>query len=260
MITGTGIHSGSTCRVNLHRSQGPLAFRRGTTTLPAEVGAVVSTERCVVLGEGATRVAMVEHLLAALRICGFWSGVIVEVDGEELPILDGSALPWLEEISQLGPPPPAPPPLEPSRPLRVSIGDSVAEAVPGPGEIDVNIDYSHPAIGRQRWRGGPDEWVELLDARTFGFMAEVEMLRAAGLASAASTENAIVFDDTGPLDGPLRYADEPVRHKALDLLGDLTLLGRPVAADLRVSRGSHRLHLNLMRQLLHHHMPQDALA
>lgn len=260
MISGIGIHSGETCRVRLHRASGPLIFRRGAATIPAAVGAVVATDRCVVLAEGTTRVAMVEHLLAALRTAGFWSGVVVEVDGGELPILDGSARPWVEEIALLGPPPPEPHPLEPTRPLRVSIGDAVAETLPGPGDIDVNIDYAHPAIGRQRWCGGPDSWQELLDARTFGFMAEVETLRAAGLASAASTENAIVFDDDGPLDGPLRHADEPVRHKALDLLGDLTLLGRPVAADIRVSRGSHRLHVNLMRQLLHYHSPQDTLA
>lgn len=249
MIAGVGIHSGNTCRVRLHRAEGPIRFRRGLTEIPASVDSVSSTERCVTLSAEGAGVALVEHLLAALHVAGYWRGVVAEVEGEELPILDGSALPWLEEIERLGPPPPAPAALLPEREL--DLADGSVQVTPGEREIDVRVDYPHPAIGAQRWRGGPDCWRELLNARTFGFLAELESLRRVGLAFGADTENAIVFDDNGPLE-PLRYADEPVRHKALDLLGDLVLLGRPLQASVRIERGSHALHVNLMRHLLRH--------
>jgi UDP-3-O-[3-hydroxymyristoyl] N-acetylglucosamine deacetylase len=257
VIAGVGIHSGTTSRVRLHCSEGPLRFRRGTTEIPAEVDRVASTNRCVVLAAGTARVATVEHLLAALISSGFWSGVLIEVEGDELPILDGSAGPWLEEIVGLGEPPAAPEPLTLTHPTRVALGASIAEAAPGPSGLDVNVEYAHPAIGRQRWAGGPDRWSELLHARTFGFLSELQALREAGLASGAGTGNAIVFDESGPL-GPLRHVDEPVRHKALDLLGDLALLGRPLRATVRVSRGSHGLHVELMRHLLRDPTPQEA--
>lgn len=220
---------------------------------------MVSTERCVVLAAGAARVATVEHLLAALALAGFWSGVVVEADSDELPILDGSAVPWSEEIAGLGEPPVAPAPIEPAQPLSVSLGSASAELIPGASALDVSVEYPHPAIGRQRWYGGPECWHELLDARTFGFLAELQTLHAAGLAAGADTENAIVFDDDGPL-RPLRHVDEPVRHKALDLLGDMALLGRPLSAEVRVYRGSHRLHVNLMRHLLRLQPHQEATA
>jgi UDP-3-O-[3-hydroxymyristoyl] N-acetylglucosamine deacetylase len=249
VVVGVGIHSGKRCRVRLHRAEGPLRFRRGAAEIPARVESVVSTERCVVLSEKAARVATVEHLLAALSAAGHWTGVVVEADAEELPILDGSALPWDEEIERLGAPEAAPEPLSTADPVRFRSGESVAELLPGPPRLDVSVDFPHPAIGRQSWSGGPESWHEVLGARTFGFLAELDSLRTAGLASGAGTENAIVFDDSGPL-GPLRYVDEPVRHKALDLLGDLALLGRPLHATVRVERGSHRLHLNLMHSYL----------
>lgn len=257
MIAGVGIHGGRACRVSLHLDDGPLRFRRRGVEIPARVEAVAGTDRCVVLASGSTRVAMVEHLLAALTVSGFWSGVVAEVDGDELPILDGSAVPWCEEIAGLGEPPPAPAPLVATAPVRIDIDSASAELAPGAPTLDVHVDFPHPALGRQRWTGGPAEWAELLDARTFGFLSELESLRRAGLAIGASTENAIVFDDVGPL-GPLRHADEPVRHKALDLLGDLALLGRPLWASLRVKRGSHRLHVNLMRHLSRLPQPQEA--
>lgn len=252
MIEGVGIHSGRPARVHLHRVDGPIRFKRGSTEIPARLDAVASTERCVVLARDRVTVAVVEHLLAALHAVGFWSGVLIEVDSDELPILDGSALPWREEIDRLGDPPAAPAPLVLTEPVSARIGSSVAELVPGRSRLDVGVDYDHPAIGRQRWRGEPGEWRELLDARTFGFLSELEGLRAAGLAHGASSENAIVFSESGPL-GTLRHHDEPVRHKALDLLGDLALLGRPLQAGVRVERGSHRLHVILMRNLLTNH-------
>ena len=249
MIHGVGIHSGRSCRVRLHREAGPIRFRSGSTQIPARLEYVTSTERCVTLAAEGVQVALVEHLLAALHVAGHWSGVLIEVEGGELPILDGSALPWFEALTELGAAEPPPPPLVVEE--TIELPGQAARLAPGERSIDVSVDYPHPAIGAQRWSGRPEEWAGLLDARTFGFLAELEGLKAMGLAFGADTENAIVFDDDGPL-GPLRYPDEPVRHKALDLLGDLALLGRPLEASIRVHRGSHRVHVNLMRQLLQH--------
>lgn len=259
MISGIGIHSGVNCTVRLHRSDGPLRFRRGRQEIMADLGSIASSDRCVVLGSGGARVATVEHLLAALSCSGFWSGVVVEASADELPVLDGSALPWLAEVGKLDEAPAPPAPLEPAAAVRVAAERSIAELLPGGPLLDVAVDYPHRAIGCQSWIGGPERWRELLPARTFGFLEELESLKAAGLAAGANVENAIVFDDNGPL-GPLRFSDEPVRHKALDLLGDLALLGRPLNAIVRVTRGSHRLHVNLMRSLLQDQPQPGAMA
>lgn len=248
-VTGVGVHSGVTCSVRLHRAEGPLRFRRAGTLVDAHVSRVASTDRAVTLSADGERVSLVEHLLAALRISGFYQGVVIEASAEELPILDGSARPWLEAIAELGEPPPAPSALVPSAALKVTRGASSARVEPGPEQLSCHIDFEHPAIGRQRWSGEPRSYPELLAARTFGLLAEAEALVGRGLARGASLEHAIVFGDDGPL-RPLRFEDEPVRHKALDALGDLALLGRPLGATLQIERGSHALHHALMLALL----------
>lgn len=197
---------------------------------------------------------MVEHLFAALHVRDVWSGLLIEVEGDELPILDGSAAPWDEALASLGPFPLPPDALEATAEVRH--GDAVARLERGPRELAASITFPHPAIGTQRWSGGPDRWMELLAARTFGFAAEAEALRAAGLARGAGAQNAIVFDDHGPTQ-PLRFPDEPVRHKALDALGDLYLLGRPFAGRLHLERAGHELHGRLVRALSD---PRDASA
>ncbi len=249
MVSGLGLHSGAECRVRLHRSRGPIRFRRDGDHVDARVANVVSTDRAVTLASDRARVALVEHLLGALRIAGFHEGVVVEASAEELPILDGSAEPWLEPIADLGDPPPPPPPLTLDRELVVRSGGSEARAVPGSECLECVIDFDHPAIGRQAWRGGPADYRDLAGARTFGLLAEARELMARGLVRGASLEHAIVFDDDGPL-RPLRSQDEPVRHKALDALGDLSLLGRPLAAAVTIQRGSHALHHALMLAIL----------
>ncbi len=244
-----GLHGGAQCSVRLHRSDGPLRFLRGGSYVEAHVSRVSSTDRAVTLAEAGARVSLVEHLLAALRVSGFFSGVVIEASADELPILDGSALPWLEPIAELGEPPPPPPPLVPPEEVVVVSGSSVARAVPGPERLSCLIEFEHHAIGRQAWTGGADDYRDLLAARTFGLLSEAQALVGRGLARGASLEHAIVFDDDGPL-RPLRFEDEPVRHKALDALGDLALLGRPLGASLAIERGSHALHHSLMLALL----------
>jgi UDP-3-O-[3-hydroxymyristoyl] N-acetylglucosamine deacetylase len=250
-VDGIGLFSGAAVSVYLHRVQGATTFRLGRTLVPADVSSVLATPRCVVLGLDGARVAQVEHLLAALRVQGFWSGVLIEVDGPELPILDGSATPWLEPIAALGAPPPPPDPITLTAPVRLAVGPTTVAAEPGDALVDVTIDFDHPAIGAQRWTGGPDRYGELLAARTFALEHEVRALDEAGHLRGAAPGRGILFGVQGPNDA-LRSPDEPVRHKALDLVADLALLGRPLTARLRVDRGSHDAHVTFMRHLRSH--------
>jgi len=247
-VRGRALHSGADCTVRFFRRDGPVAFRRAGTDIPARAGQVVSTERSTTLGQAGKTVGTVEHLLAALSIRGWWSGLLVEVSAAELPILDGSAAEWLATLDTLGPPPAAPLPFRPAGPVRVAAGGGSAAALPGSGRLSVRIDYPHPLIGVQEWSGTPMEYASLAAARTFGFLADMPELEKRGLARGATTDNCIVYDEQGTL-GPAPAADEPVRHKALDALGDLYLLGRPLEADVRIACGSHALHLRLVTEL-----------
>lgn len=258
VVAGHALHSGAYSRVRLVREDGPLRFRRGRATIPARVENVADTRRATTLAAEGARVSLVEHLLAALHIAGFWQGVLIEVEADELPILDGSSAPWLEAARELGAPPPPPAALALASALEHRAGDTLLRLTPGERELCVTVAYDHPAIGHQRWSGGPERYAELADARTFGFLREAEALRRAGLAKRADLENAIVFADEGPL-APLRHADEPVRHKALDALGDLALLGRPLAGRLEVMRGSHASHVAFLREVLAAANAEDAV-
>ncbi len=246
--TGHGVHGGRPCTVTLHRREGPVVLRRAGREIAPRHDHVIDTRGCTVLGDDGVRAAMVEHLLAALQVRGVWSGLLIELDADELPILDGSARPWDEALAALGPFPPAPAAVAVEGEARHDDGVH-ATMTAGPPSLTVTIDFDHPAIGRQSWRGAPDAWPELLAARTFGFARDEAALRAAGRAVGVEPgANAIVFDDDAAM-VPLRFADEPVRHKALDALGDLYLLGRPFAGQLEVLRGGHGLHHALVSEL-----------
>jgi UDP-3-O-[3-hydroxymyristoyl] N-acetylglucosamine deacetylase len=247
-LSGAGIHSGVQCTVRLLRSDSPVQFIRAGHRIPATGEAVVATRHCTTLGAGASRVAMVEHLLAALHAAGFWSGVTIEVTADELPILDGSARPWLDLITGLGEPPRLPQPLRPGNAVQVTAAGGSASYRPGDTRLEVNVDFPHPAIGRQSWAGGPADYGSVLGARTFGFLADFEQLRANGLAGGANLDNALVFGEHEALQ-PQRFSDEPVRHKVVDALGDLFLLGAPLAGEVSISSGSHTLHHALVTKL-----------
>jgi UDP-3-O-[3-hydroxymyristoyl] N-acetylglucosamine deacetylase len=236
-----------------------VRFLRNGVEIPAVLSSVIATPRSTILGKDNEKVIMVEHLLAALHVAGWWEGLLIEVSDDELPMLDGSATGWAEEVRGLGVPP------------AVFWGWSVAKSFeagehprqssllpflavePGRTALTVSIDFDHPAVGQQTWQGTPEMFPELLSARTFGFLKDYEMLRKQGLAFHASLENAIVFDENGSL-SPLRFKDEPVRHKALDVLGDFFLLGKPLSGRLEVARGSHAAHVTFMKQLLAHNI------
>lgn len=257
-VTGIGIHSGQRTTVTLHRTTEPLAFLVGQTIIPASYEFVSETRRATTLAMGGAEVHMVEHLLAALAIRGYYHGVLIEVDGPEIPILDGSAREWDELLAMFDAPSPPPAPIVLTAEHTVEDGASRIQAGPGTGEWCVQIDFPHPNIGQQRWCGNQESFPELLDARTFGFYNELTMLREHGLAHGASTDNVLVFTDDGTLNAP-RGANEPVRHKALDFVGDLALLGRPVHGLGTVVRGSHALHHQFVRVLAKTYLTTEAM-
>ena len=187
-----------------------------------------------------------EHLLAALAGTGVSQAELL-VDGEEIPLLDGSGLPWVEAIGEAGIcsrgerlEPPLPP-----LPVTLHQGESFVVALPADRlRLAAAIDFPQAAIGRQLYALDltPESFVaEIAPARTFGFREQVEQLLAAGLIRGGALDNALVCDGDGWVNPPLRFADEPVRHKLLDLLGDLALVGLP-RAHVFAYRGSHGLH------------------
>ncbi len=196
-----------------------------------------------------------EHILAALYSCGV-DNVFVEIDNLEVPILDGSAQPFLQMLNRAG--------LRRLRrrrtylkvikPLEVSEGDRRIGIYPcDEFRVSCFVDYAHPKVGRQEIeiRVNRESFTrELATARTFGFMSDFEELRAMGLIRGGSLENAIVLSADDILNGPVRFPDEFVRHKALDLIGDLALLGRPLKARVVAHKAGHALHTQLVTRLL----------
>ncbi|MFM7322825.1 MAG: UDP-3-O-acyl-N-acetylglucosamine deacetylase [Armatimonadota bacterium] len=255
LVAGAGIHTGAQCAVRLTPASVGTGYHfrhPGTTGFRANPGSVVDTRRCTVVADGDTRVSTVEHLLSACAGLGI-DDVSIEVDGPELPILDGSALPWVELLREAGT---TGEPAEAPR-LRETIevvGDDGAFAIAAPNRtrpvLDVHIDFDHPVVGKQRARAGArtDYARDIAPARTFGFREEVDRLLAAGLAQGASLENAVVVEATG-YSVALRFRNEPARHKLLDLIGDLALAGPLPRASIVAHRPSHRLNNALARAL-----------
>ena len=256
--TGIGLHSGQTTTVTLRPWDQPgffiLGDVPGSEPVRLEPSQVRDSQLCTTLDFGARRVATVEHLLAALAGCGL-SHVAIELSGDEVPLLDGSALGWVEAIAEAGlqratTPRPAPPELQQA--VVLHRGASVITATPADRfQLIGVIDFPQPAIGRQQFSLAltPQAFVDqIAPARTFGFRDQVEQLRAAGLIQGGALDNALVCDGDQWLNPPLRFPDEPVRHKLLDLIGDLALVGFPQAQVL-VYRGSHGLHTDLAAAL-----------
>jgi UDP-3-O-[3-hydroxymyristoyl] N-acetylglucosamine deacetylase/3-hydroxyacyl-[acyl-carrier-protein] dehydratase len=214
----------------------------------------VLTERRTQLGTGDGAIHTVEHVLAAVAGAEV-DDVTIELDGPEPPIMDGSAVAFLEALSSAG--------TSAQRgqaqyltlrsPVRVVDGESVYEAHPSETlDLSVSIEFPHPLIGYQQCRYSvtPDVFArEIAPARTFGFVREVDALRSRGLIRGGSTENAIVLDDAGVVENSLRWPDEFVRHKALDCVGDLALAGRRVRARVVAYKPSHRGTILLVREL-----------
>ena len=260
-LEGIGLHLGVQCKLTFQpaRSRQGIIFRRtdcpGLPKIRAHVSEVSSSERRTQLGKGDHAVHTVEHVLAAVSGMGI-DDITIDMDGPEPPILDGSAAPFLTALSEAGLASVEGEPefLHLTEPVRIIDGASVYEAYPFDGlELDVTIEFPHPLIGKQsrRFTVTRDSFAsELSRARTFGFVHEVESLRAKGLIKGASLDNAVVLDDSDILSGDLRWSDEFVRHKAMDCIGDLALAGSKVRARIVAVKPSHRGTVTLVREMV----------
>ncbi|MFQ5513380.1 MAG: UDP-3-O-acyl-N-acetylglucosamine deacetylase [Myxococcota bacterium] len=260
--TGIGLHSGRPAEIVLSpaapgtgilfvRTDGGREIR-----FPARAEWVVDTRLATSLGTPGLRLSTVEHLIAALRGMGV-DNCTIEVFGPELPIMDGSAAPFVYLIRQAG--------LRPQkrmrrrlvirRPVEVREGKRWVRAIPSRSfKLSLTIDYPHPAIGREFLHVGPLQPSvfehEIAPARTFGFLAEVQAMQSRGLALGGSLQNAIVLDDERVLNpNGLRFPDEFVRHKMLDMIGDLALLGLPLQGHVKAMRSGHALNQALVAEL-----------
>ena len=224
----------------------------------ATADAVIATEFATVLGDGeGPLVSTAEHVLAALRGMGV-DNAVIEVDGPEVPIMDGSAAPFVAAIDQAGIVTQSAVRrfIQVLKPVQVAIGDSFGELRPFAGgfRAEVEIDFVNPLIGRQSYTfdlNAENFRREISRARTFGCMNDVARLWSAGFALGASFENSVVFDETRLLNAEgLRFSDECARHKVLDAVGDLALAGLPLLGAYRSVRGGHKLNHAVLTELL----------
>lgn len=253
-IEGVGLHSGQPARLRLlpapagHGRRFQRMDLPGQPEIPAHIDQVRDTFLATTLGQSPASVSTVEHLLAACVICGV-DNLQVQVWGSELPVLDGSAAPFMDRFTSLTPQSAAPV-LEILAPVEVRLGARAARILPSPElRLELAIDFEHPAIGRQSLSLGPQDFASVATARTFGFAEQIQALHQAGRALGGSLDNALVFDASGPVNAP-RMADEPVRHKALDLLGDLALVGARLQGRVVSERPGHALTQALLTELM----------
>ena len=260
-ITGTGVHSGAPVSIILYPADGDTGLRfllsngdSESTEITADQRYVTGVTLCTVLGDGnGASVATVEHLLAALRGLGV-DNALIEIDGNEVPIMDGSASRFVEAIDEVGLAELDAPRrfLKVLKPVSVEDAGAYGELTPYNGfHLDIEIDFDTKLIGTQRIEIdlNPGSFRrEIARARTFGFMKDVERLWAAGLALGASLENTVAIGDDRIINREgLRFADEFVRHKALDAVGDLALAGAPILGSFRSRRGGHRLNALVLK-------------
>ncbi|MGR6468959.1 UDP-3-O-acyl-N-acetylglucosamine deacetylase [Rhizobium sp. PAMB 3182] len=265
-ISGAGVHSGKPVSITFNPAEAGtgVIFQRmhadgSSTELKAVSSQVGNTDFCTVLGfSSAHSVATVEHVMAAIYALGL-DNVVIECDGAEMPIMDGSSRMFIEAIEEVG--------IvnlgvkrryiRVLKPVRYEEGQSWSEFLPYDGtRFEVEIEFDTPLIGRQKWEGNLTAQTfkdELCAARTFGFMRDVERLWAAGLALGSSLENSVVISDDHTVINPegLRYpVDEFVRHKTLDAVGDLALAGAQFIGCYRSYRGGHKMNAKALKALL----------
>ena len=269
-ITGIGLHSGIYTTVELQpaRAGSGLTFVRSDLDglrIPALQASTTALDYATTVGKDDVQVGTVEHLLSALMACGI-TDVDIRIDGPEVPIIDGSAVPFMHLIDAAGVRelPSEVAVLRLREPIEIVDGDKSIRMTPANRLIiKYKIDFNHPVIGRESFHFdfGHDNFLrKIAPARTFGFMRDVEKLRAAGLARGGSVENAVVLDDRGVVNGPLRFKDEFVRHKILDLVGDLALIGRPIVGEITAYRAGHALHSRFVEKVLEAAAAQEDAA
>ena len=257
---GIGVHSGSPVSVTIGPAEinSGFIFTRADREVAAIAASVIATDFATVLGDDqGPLVSTAEHVLAALRGMGV-DNATIEVDGPEVPIMDGSAAPFVDAIDQAGivQQNAARRFIEVLKPVQVEMGESFGELRPHAGgfRAELEIDFANSSIGRQAYAFDLDAGSfrrDICRARTFGCVSDVNKLWSAGYALGASLENSVVFDDTRVLNTEgLRYADECVRHKVLDVVGDLALAGLPLIGLYRSVRGGHKLNHAVLTALM----------
>ncbi len=267
--TGVGLHSGISTNVRIlpaEAGSGRYFVRVDLPDLPiipAQVAAVSQTMLSTQLGKDLACIRTVEHLLAALAGMGV-DNARIELDGPEVPLLDGSARLWSQNIAQVGLVSQTllggEPPLVIKEPIWVYQGDAFVGAIPASEtRFSYGIDFELPAIGNQwhSWsqvgdveNSSADFATEIAPARTFGLLHQIEHLQRSGLIKGGSLDNALICGNDGWINPPLRFANEPVRHKILDLVGDLSLMGIFPIAHFLAYKASHNLHIQLAQKIL----------
>ena len=261
-VTGIGIHSGKKVTMKLHPAEADCGIQFKRTDLPnaevlkATAQTVGATENNTTIGSGMNAVHTVEHLLSVLYGLGI-NNVFIEIDGPEVPIMDGSGASFVFLLKETGIAT-----LNKSKeflvvlePVKVEVGDKWAMIEPSSRLIiDSTIVFQHPIIKTQRkvFEFSCENYIsEISRARTFGMLRDVDMLKRKGLAKGGSLDNAVVLDDFKVMnqDG-LRFGDEFIRHKILDTVGDISLLGYEIAGKITTYKSGHNLHNLLCRKLL----------
>ncbi|MEM6254613.1 MAG: UDP-3-O-acyl-N-acetylglucosamine deacetylase [Cyanobacteria bacterium P01_D01_bin.156] len=256
---GVGLHLGQMTQVTIlpapvHSGRYFVRTDLASEVIPAHVSAVTQTRLSTQLGSDRAQVRTVEHLLAALWALGV-DNARIEIDGPEIPLMDGSSLDWCQSIRLVGTVEQAAERVVPElhSPVIVQDGDAYVMALPASqSRFSYGIDFPVSAIGNQwhSWSPQDSDFVEsVAPARTFAMAHQIEGLRSQGLIKGGSLENALVCDQQGWLNPPLRFPNEPVRHKLLDLVGDFSLLGVLPTMHVTAYRASHELHVRLARQL-----------
>jgi len=254
-IDGIGVHSAQPARLRISPFSHGIRFRRMGCEVPADLSHLSDSSFSNTVSAGKVGVRTVEHLMAAFAVCGV-SDALVEIDGGEVPILDGSAGHFCSALRRAGICGSGRPALRLHviKSVQVADGQRTARLEPCRRlELDVLIDFEQRGIGPQRYcctPGNGSDFEDIIWARTFGFAADAGIMRARGLALASSPDNTVIFDGGTPICGALRFPDEPARHKALDALGDLALLGLPIVGRYVGHMSGHALNARLIRRLL----------
>lgn len=270
-VEGIGLHSGQKVKVKLHPAPANYGIRfwrsdiNGAEPFPLCPENVVDVRYATTLGKGESRVRTVEHLLAALSGLGV-DNLLVEVTGEELPALDGSAYNYILLLERAG--------LAMQKefkeyyrvktPITINMGNRRLEIFPSNVfSISYTMDFDHPYLNREEASfviTPPVFKNEIAKARTYGFLKDLEMLRANGLALGGTLENALLIGDQGVLNGGYRIPDELVRHKLLDLVGDLYVLGKPLLGHIEAYCSGHDLNFQLVDEIYYqlHDKPREA--
>ncbi len=258
---GKGLHTGRDIEMRLRPAPGDAGIifirtDKGGIEIKASVSSVADTAFATTLASNGVKIGTVEHLLSAFAGLNI-DNVYVELDGPEVPIMDGSALPFVSMIIEAGLAKQAKTVscIRILEPKMVTEGPCQIAVAPYEGtRITYRVHYTHPAFGEQKMGidiTGSNFIDELAPARTFGFLRDVEMLRARGLAKGGSLENAIVVGEDEVINkGKLRFEDEFVRHKILDAVGDFSLLGLPIYGHIIANKSGHTLNIKLLKKIL----------